>query len=281
MKHIFFALLLVASSTGFAQDKQYIYYFDGNLNATTSDKAVFYGTGSYEDSLLRLMLYNNFDKHLIAIQHFTDSTLQVSDGLFSSFYPRGKKESEGYYAKGKLDGWWTKWDTTGNITDSIFYVNGEINTSSSYIYYPDHKIWFVHVNGPDHKGRQIFYNKAGVVTSVDTTIYSDDEDKVFTKAEVDAAFPGGAAAWTKYITRSIAANADEFTNKDYGTCHVRFIVGRDGKVTDVEALDMKGSTLAKIAVNAIQNGPNWVPAQQNGRSVRAYRIQPVTVQKPD
>lgn len=281
MRNIFFAMLLIASSPSFAQDKEYLYYFDSNLNITRADSAVFYGTGSYEDSLLRLMLYKSSDKHLIIIQHFTDSSLQVSDGLFSSYYSGGKKESEGNYTKGRQDGWWTKWDTTGNVTDSILYVNGDITTSTSYAYYPNHKIWFVQINGPNHKGRQIFYNSAGAVTKVDTTIVSDDEDRVFTKTEVDASFPGGDGAWVKYISRSIAAAADEFTNKDYGTCHIRFIVGKDGKVTDVEALDMKGSTLAKIAVNAIQKGPDWIPAQQNGRNVKAYRVQPVTVMKPD
>ncbi|HVZ97842.1 MAG TPA: energy transducer TonB [Chitinophagaceae bacterium] len=109
----------------------------------------------------------------------------------------------------------------------------------------------------------------------------EDEDKVFTKVEIDAQFPGGPAAWTKYVTRAIQSEADEFTDADYGTCHVRFIVDKTGKVSNVEALDMKGTKLAEIAVNSIRKGPNWIPAQQNGRYVNAYRIQPVTVQAPD
>ncbi len=109
----------------------------------------------------------------------------------------------------------------------------------------------------------------------------EDEDKVFTKVEIDASFPGGAGAWTKYVTRAIQSEADEFTDADYGTCHVRFIVSKTGQVSSVEALDMKGTKLAEIAVNAIRRGPNWIPAQQNGRYVNAYRIQPVTVQAPD
>ncbi len=109
----------------------------------------------------------------------------------------------------------------------------------------------------------------------------EDEDKVFTKVEIEASFPGGASAWTKYVTRAIQANQDEFTESDFGTCVVKFIVDKAGKVSQVEATTMKGSKLAEIATNAIRKGPNWTPAQQNGRYVNAYRLQPVTLTNPD
>ncbi len=106
----------------------------------------------------------------------------------------------------------------------------------------------------------------------------EDEDKVFTKVEIDAQFPGGNAAWTKYVTKAIQADIDELQEdpSNNGTCVVRFIVDKTGKVSDVEATTMKGSKLAEIATNAIRKGPNWTPAQQNGRYVNAYRLQPVT-----
>ena len=109
----------------------------------------------------------------------------------------------------------------------------------------------------------------------------EDEDKVFTKVEIEASFPGGAGAWTKYVTRAIEADIDEFTDADYGTCIVKFIVDKTGKVSQVEATTMKGTKLAEIATNAIRKGPNWTPAQQNGRYVNAYRLQPVTLTNPN
>ena len=109
----------------------------------------------------------------------------------------------------------------------------------------------------------------------------EDPDKIFTKVEIEATFPGGPAAWQRYVTRAIQADLDEFTESDYGTCIVKFIVDKTGKVSSVEATTMKGSKLAEIAVNAIRKGPNWIPAQQNGRYVNAYRLQPVTLTNPD
>lgn len=106
---------------------------------------------------------------------------------------------------------------------------------------------------------------------------SEDEDKVFTKVEIEASFPGGEAGWNRYVKKAIESNMDELTEAgESGTCRVRFIVDKEGNVSDVEALTMKNSKLAVIAVNAIRKGPKWTPAQQNGRQVKAYREQPIT-----
>ncbi len=112
-------------------------------------------------------------------------------------------------------------------------------------------------------------------------VKKEAEDFVFTKVEKEAEFPGGAGAWTKYVTKAIQSNQDEFTEADFGTCTVKFIVSKDGTVSSVEAISMKGTKLAEVAVNAIRKGPKWNPANQNGRPVNAYRLQPVTVTNPD
>ena len=110
----------------------------------------------------------------------------------------------------------------------------------------------------------------------------EDEDKVFTKVEIEASFPGGLSGWTKYVTKAINADIDEISEDgNFGTCVVRFIVDKNGNVSEVEATTMKGTKLAQVAVNAIRKGPKWTPAQQNGRFVNAYRLQPVTLKNPD
>jgi protein TonB len=114
------------------------------------------------------------------------------------------------------------------------------------------------------------------------TINSDSLNKiVLDKVEVEASFPGGPQAWTKYISNAIMAKIDKLRKSDYGTCIIRFIVDTKGQVSDVEAITMKKSRLAKIAIEAIANGPKWNPAQQNGRFVNAYRRQPIILTPPD
>lgn len=106
-------------------------------------------------------------------------------------------------------------------------------------------------------------------------------DSIANKVEIEAYFPGGPKAWLNYITNAIMDNQKKFKKSDYGTCIVKFIVDRKGKVSNVEATTMQGSRLAKVAVDAIENGPRWKPAMQNGVPVNAYRLQPITLTDPD
>jgi protein TonB len=108
-----------------------------------------------------------------------------------------------------------------------------------------------------------------------------DEDAPFIRVEIEAKFPGGAEAWQRYIQKAIISQLGEFSDADYGTCVLQFIVDKNGNVSDVKATTMAGTKLAEIATNAIRKGPKWTPAMQNGRYVNAYRIQPVTLNKPD
>jgi protein TonB len=107
------------------------------------------------------------------------------------------------------------------------------------------------------------------------SIKKDDKDLVYTKVETEASFPGGDAAWKNYITDYIQGS-DIKSNKS-GTCVVRFIVDKDGNINEAEAITMQGSAFAKTAINAIKDSPKWIPAQQNGIPVKAWRIQPITV----
>ena len=69
MKYILSLILLCLTATGYSQAKQYLYYFDKDLNSADKNSAVFYGTGEPDGNLLKVMLYNNKDKHLIMIEH--------------------------------------------------------------------------------------------------------------------------------------------------------------------------------------------------------------------
>jgi len=117
-------------------------------------------------------------------------------------------------------------------------------------------------------------DKGGVVEAP-----KEDENKVFEKVEIEAQFPGGEGAWNKYIKKEIEKYIDELQDAGVsGTCVVQFIVDKEGNISDVEALTMKGTKLAEICTNAVKKGPKWTAAEQNGRKVKAYRKQPVTFQ---
>jgi antitoxin component YwqK of YwqJK toxin-antitoxin module len=291
--YFLFALFLSINVASFSQGKRYLYYFDKELSPVTKSKAVFNGIGVYENDLLELRLYNTSQKNLVIVEHFTDSSLQLNDGFFQSYYPNTFKEWSGNYSKGKQDGLWQHWDELGHTIDSSFYNNGDKVMVVHYGYFKNGQLDSFIVNDIkkdqlqetyyDSTGKLMsdvsFTGQKGLVKRYKSGVIANT-DSVFTREEIEASFPGGASAWTRYITTQIERNQDEFTNKDYGTCIVKFIVGIDGKVTDVAAINMPDSRLAEVAINAIRKGPNWIPARQYGRLVKAYRLQPVTLGKP-
>ncbi len=107
---------------------------------------------------------------------------------------------------------------------------------------------------------------------------NDDENKVFNKVEVEASFPGGDAAWTRYLKNNLDANTPIDNGAPEGTYQVivRFIVSKDGSISDVVAETKHGFGMEAEAVKIIKKGPNWKAALQNGRNVNAYRRQPIT-----
>jgi protein TonB len=110
----------------------------------------------------------------------------------------------------------------------------------------------------------------------------EDDNTVFTKVEVEAQFPGGEAKWNQFVQREVERHIDDLVEDGQaGTCEVQFIVDKEGNVSNVEALTMKGTVLARIATDAIRRGPKWIPAIQNGRQVKAWRRQKITFRLPD
>lgn len=106
----------------------------------------------------------------------------------------------------------------------------------------------------------------------------EDPNKIFEKVEIEASFKGGESAWRKYLERNLNPNVPVDNGAPEGTytVYVQFVVSKDGTISDVKALTNHGYGMEKEAVKVIQKGPAWVPAVQNGRSVNAYRKQPIT-----
>src|SRR4030095_12265324 len=113
---------------------------------------------------------------------------------------------------------------------------------------------------------------------VDNTFVQDDDNKVFEKVEVEASFRGCYQEWKNYLERNLDKNIPVKNGCKPGTYTVvvRFIVAKDGSVSDVKALTNHGFGMEEEAMRMIRKGPDWVPAIQNGHNVKAYRKQPFT-----
>ncbi|GAB2817824.1 energy transducer TonB [Ferruginibacter profundus] len=106
----------------------------------------------------------------------------------------------------------------------------------------------------------------------------DDEGKIFTKVEVEAEFPGGAAAWNNFLKKNLNGDVptDNGASEGTYTVVVKFIVSKDGSLSDISCENDPGFGICDEAKRVIKKTKNWTPAIQNGRNVNAYRRQPIT-----
>ena len=122
----------------------------------------------------------------------------------------------------------------------------------------------------------------GVPSGVVTGPKKSEDDTRFIPVEKEAEFPGGMLAWGRFLNRNLRV-PDEAANQGVnGTVVVQFVVDVDGSVSDVKAVSgPEEGGLREEAVRVIKKSGKWVPALQNGRSVKAYRAQPVVFKVVD
>jgi TonB-dependent SusC/RagA subfamily outer membrane receptor len=101
---------------------------------------------------------------------------------------------------------------------------------------------------------------------------------IFKEALKPAIFNGGEAAWRKYLERNLNSNIPIVNKASPGryTVSIQFIVNPDGTLSDLKALSRIGFGMEEEVIRVIKNGPNWIPAMQNGKAVSSYKTQPVT-----
>jgi protein TonB len=102
----------------------------------------------------------------------------------------------------------------------------------------------------------------------------EDWDKTFTKVEIESSYPGGAAAWQRYLIKTLRYPQEAQDNEIQGTVVVQFIVDKAGMVSSVEAISGP-KELQDEAVRVIKKSGQWTPAVQNGRQVKSYKKQPI------
>jgi protein TonB len=107
-------------------------------------------------------------------------------------------------------------------------------------------------------------------------VVEEDYEKVFTKVENPAEFPGGTGEWARYLQKNLRYPDGAIDNGTQGVVRVQFIVDKEGNISEVQSLNDPGDGLAEEAVRIIKKGPKWKPAEQNGRKVIYRHIQAVT-----
>ncbi len=107
-------------------------------------------------------------------------------------------------------------------------------------------------------------------------VEEEDIDKIFQIVENPATFRGGIGAFYKYVQKNMRYPSQAQRMGLEGKVFVEFVVGRDGRITDVKVLRGIGAGCDQEAIKVIKNSPAWTPGKQRGRPVRQRMVLPIT-----
>ena len=113
--------------------------------------------------------------------------------------------------------------------------------------------------------------------SVDNVNSNAAKESVYDQVEVKPEFPGGMSALVKYLQENIKYPSAALAEKAQGKAFVRFVVEKDGSITNTEIIKSTGNIyLDKEALRVASNMPKWKPGMQQGKPVRVFFMLPVS-----
>lgn len=100
-------------------------------------------------------------------------------------------------------------------------------------------------------------------------------DEIFSIVEQKPEPVGGMVKFYEYVAANIEYPAQARRMSIQGKVYVRFVVEKDGRITDVEVLKGIGGGCDEEAIRVLSNAPKWIPGKQRGRAVRVYMSVPI------
>ena len=110
---------------------------------------------------------------------------------------------------------------------------------------------------------------------VDVKITAVDEE-IYQVVEQVPEFKGGMDALMKYLSSNINYPQEAKDKNIQGKSLIRFVVEKDGSITDVGVMRSSGNDLLdQESLRVVKSMPKWNPGKQSGRAVRTRFVLPV------
>jgi len=103
-------------------------------------------------------------------------------------------------------------------------------------------------------------------------------DPVFSKTEIEASV--NKKEWREFLEKNLQSVIEYAASMGMPTgqytVNLRFLVKKDGSITDFKTLNDPGYGLAQKVLEIMPSSPKWSPGLQNGKKVNSYHTQPIT-----
>lgn len=109
---------------------------------------------------------------------------------------------------------------------------------------------------------------------IEDIIVTDDlpeekAEEVFIVVEDQAAFPGGKAAWGKFLRKNLKYPRHAARTGVEGKVFLSFIVDKNGIISDIKVTRGIGGGCDEEAIRVLSKSPKWSPGRQRGNAVKS------------
>jgi protein TonB len=239
MKRILALFLLTLSLSAKSQDSDYVYIFDAHWKPTEIKSAKFLlHRYPVNDTCWQWDFYN-FMGPLIKSEQYRDENGSELNGVSRYYNMEGANDSVTNFYRGKRNG------------DSWTLSEDSMKLESKYIYRND-----------------------SLIEVVDLTKLQKDTSGL-TKGEIESEYPGGIAAWYRYLSHNLRYPDWAVTAEKQGLVTIGFVIDIYGNVIDPYIARSLEYSLDKEAMRIIMGSGGWLAASRNGQNVKSYKTQPI------
>lgn len=101
------------------------------------------------------------------------------------------------------------------------------------------------------------------------------DQKIEDEFDVSPQFDGGDEAMAAYMGSVIEYPESARKDSIQGTVYVRFVVMTSGEIIDTEVMRGVNEEIDAIAVKAVNEMPNWIPGEKDGKIINARMVLPI------
>ena len=102
-------------------------------------------------------------------------------------------------------------------------------------------------------------------------------EEIFVTAEEMPTFQGGdLSKFRNWVQSNVKYPQIALENGIQGNVVIKFVVEKDGKLSNIQVLQSPDKTLADAAVQVLQKSPKWKPGKQRNKPVRVTYTLPVS-----
>ena len=114
-----------------------------------------------------------------------------------------------------------------------------------------------------------------VVAVAEVPNVKEEQQAIFTVVEEMPQFPGGMGEAMRFLAQNIKYPKAAQQAKIEGRVIVQFVVGKDGRVSDIQIMRSVSPDLDAEAIRVVGMMPKWIPGKQRGKAVTVKFTMPI------